>query len=300
MTNAPDSTPQVDAETLARVSELEILARGLVDGLLRGLHVSSARGSSSEFAEHRPYSPGDEIRRIDWRHYARSDRFFVKEYDDERNVSATLAIDTSRSMDFGSSDGSKLDHARRLAAAFGYLLLRQHDAVGVATLGAGLRDFLPPDATARGFSTVLTSIAAAEPSGATNLEASLRSLSERVRVRSMVLLFSDLLDDAHRILEGLGCLAARHVELIVFHLLDPAERDLPLDGWSVLHDPESGRELRIDPREMRETYRLGVDRHLAALRQGCDASGIDYTVVSTDEPPELVFARYVGTRARTR
>lgn len=291
----------LDPGTVARLDRLQVVARTLVEGFLRGLHLSPAKGSSVEFAEHRAYVPGDEIRHIDWRTFAKTDRYYLKQYDDETNLRGTLVLDASASMAFSSAGVAKLRYASCLAAALGYILLGQRDAVGLTVVDSTLRRYVRPKATAEHLAGIFTAMEETRAHGKTALGKVLDRLAERAHGRSLCLLLSDLLDEPQEILKGLAHFRYRRSEVIVFHILDPAEVELPFTSWMRFRDPENPEvTMRLDARRVRDIYRENLREHCDQLRRGCTAAGIDYVLVETREPFELPLARYLDTRSKYR
>ncbi|MGQ9589052.1 MAG: DUF58 domain-containing protein [Planctomycetota bacterium] len=289
----------LDPAAIARLGNLELVARTLVEGFLKGLHLSAARGSSVEFAERRPYAPGDEIRRLDWRAFGKTDRFYLKEYDDETNVRAILVLDASGSMAFASGEISKFRYAACLAAALGLLLLRQRDSVGLLLAGAGSARYIPPKATPQHLSGILAALEGASPRGEAGIAARLHDLAGRWKRRSLAIVVSDFLEDPQGVLQSLARLRHRQSEAIFFHVLDPAEEEFPFSGWTVFRDMERpGTRARLDARQARELYAENFRAHLEALRKGCDAAEVDYLVAKTTAPFEGVLARYLDARER--
>ena len=270
-----------------------------MEGFLKGLHFSARRGSSTEFIEHRAYAPGDEIRRIDWRTFGRTDRFFLKEYEDETNLRATLVLDASGSMAYGSGGITKLRYASLLAAALGYLLLSQRDAVGLAIVGASLRRYIPPKATPRHLAGIFSSLESVAAEGETRLAECIHGVAGLARRRSFIVLISDFLDEPARVLESIAHLRHRGSGALLLHVMDPAEEEFPFTGWTVFRDAERpGARARLDARQMREIYLENLSEHLGALRTGATALGADHAVVSTRRPFDLALAAYLDARAR--
>jgi uncharacterized protein (DUF58 family) len=291
----------LDPAAVARLASLELIARTLVDGFIKGLHFSPAKGSSTEFAEHRPYVAGDDIRGIDWKTFGKTDRFYVKEYEDETNARATLVVDASASMDFGTSGITKHRYAVCLAAAAGYLLLGQRDAVGLATVSSGLHRVLPPKATPQHLRGVLALLESEAPRGETRLAEALHLLAERLHPGSIVLVVSDFLDDPQRIMTSVAHLRHRRAEVLLLHLIDPAEVDLPFTSWTVFRDPESpGTRLRLDARQVRALYLENLAAHQDALRKGAAALEVDYAVLNTSQAFDAGLAAVLQARSRRR
>jgi len=287
----------LDPRALARMGHLELVARTVVEGFLRGLHRSPFKGSSVEFSEHRPYVPGDEIAHIDWRAFARTDRYYLKEYEDETNLRATLILDGSASMGFGSAGITKFRYAQCLAAALGFLVVEQFDAVGLALFDSRVRRYVPPKASAAHLGGIFGELERAAPRGETDLGIVFRAAADRVRRRGLAVVISDLLDDPRAILRGLARFRHRHCEVLVFHIIDPAELEFPFTNWTVFRDLESpGRKLRLDGRQIRSIYRKNLESHLLQLRRGCGSTNIDYCRLETETPFDQALVRYLATR----
>lgn len=291
----------LDPGSVAQLERLQVVARKIVEGFLRGLHRSAARGSSIEYAEHRPYVPGDDLKHLDWRSYARTDRFYLKQFEDETNLRATLVLDASASMGFSSEGITKLRYASCLAAAMAYLLLGQRDAIGLALAGETLQHLIPPRASAENLAGIYSAMEKARPEGRTDLAKVLTQLSERVEPKSLVILISDLLDDERNILSGISQLRHRGGEVIVLQVLDPAERELPFSSWMVLRDIEDpSTEVRLDARQMAELYRENFSGHQDAIRKGCSAAEVDYLCLETSAPFANSLGRFLHLRSRQR
>jgi len=293
----PGSRDLLDPAALARLGNLELVARTAVEGFLRGLHRSPFKGSSVEFAEHRPYVPGDDIAHIDWRSYAKTDRWFLKEYEDETNLRATILLDASASMGFGSGGISKFRYGQCLAAALGFLMVGELDAVGLVLFDSGVAKHIPPKASATHLAGLLGELERAAPGGETALGPVLRAAAERVKRRGLVVVISDLLDDPREVLKGLARFRQRRSEVLVLHLVDPEEMEFPFTGWTVFRDLEPpGLRVRLDARQIRATYLKNLAAHLAALRKGCGSTGVSYCLLDTRTPFDQGLARYLAAR----
>lgn len=289
----------LEAEAVARLESLELIARVLVEGFLKGIHLSVARGSSSELAEHRPYVPGDDIRRIDWRTFGRTDRYYLRENEDETNVRATILLDASASMGFTSGSATKLRIGQCLSAALAYLLYLQRDAVGLAVAGDRLRRHVPPRSTAQHLRGIFGELEGVTAAGETHLGECLHALAEGSRGRGMAIVISDFLDDPSAILRGTAHLRHRGADVLLFHILDPAEEELPFTGWMVFEDGEQpGRRLRLDARQVKETYLENLRAHLEAIQKGAAALGADHVLLGTRRPFEPALARLLDARSR--
>ena len=247
-----------DPKVLAGISNLYLRARWVVEGMMSGVHRSRSKGFSVEFEEHREYSPGDEIRRIDWKALGKTDRYFIKEYEDETNLRAYLLVDTSGSMDYASDGITKFDYGCTLAASLAYLILRQQDAAGVVTFSDHIESFIPPKAKRDYLLQILHALENRGPAGETNVGKILEEIAGQIKRRGLVVLVSDLLDEPEQILKGLRLFRFKGNDVIVFHLLDPAELSLPFDGNILFEDLEElNLKVVADPRAIRKTYQRG-------------------------------------------
>jgi uncharacterized protein (DUF58 family) len=268
-----------------------------VEGMMSGIHRSRAKGFSVEFEEHREYSPGDEIRRIDWKALGKFDRYFIKEYEDETNLRAYILLDTSASMDYASNGVTKFDYGCTLTASLAYLILKQQDAAGLVTFSNRIEAFVPPKAKRDYLTQILHALESRGPSGETNVSKILEEIAAQVKRRGLVVLVSDLLDDAEQVLKGLRLFRFKGNDVIVFHLLDPAELELPFDGNILFEDIEEAN-LRVsaDPRVIRRTYRQVVQDFIDRMRKQCHDDAIDYQLISTDTPLDRALASYLSWR----
>ncbi len=286
----------LDPETLASIGNMTLRARLVVEGALTGLHKSPHMGSSVEFVEHKEYSPGDELKHIDWKVLGRSDKLYVKQFEDETNLRAYLAIDASASMGYASGRVTKLQYASYAAAALAYLMLRQTDAVGLALLADGLRSYTPPEARSSHLPVLMDALERARPGGRADLPRALDELAERIKRRGLVLVFSDLLDEPEPIIRALKLLRRRRREIILFHVLDPWEIEFPFDRTTVFASMEDERRVLVNPRRIRSHYRRELRRLTETYRSACLANHMDYWLFDTSEPLHRVLARYLATR----
>jgi uncharacterized protein (DUF58 family) len=295
MTNGERS--YFDPLVLARLSNLYLRARWVVEGLMSGVHKSRAKGFSVEFEEHREYSPGDEIRRIDWKALGKFDRYFIKEYEDETNLRAYLLLDSSASMDYASDGVTKFDYGCTLTASLAYLILKQQDAAGVVTFSNRIESFVPPRAKRDYLTQILHALENRGPAGETNVGKILEEIGGQIKRRGLVILISDLLDEPEQILKGLRQFRFKGNDVIVFHLLDQAELDLPFDGNILFEDlEEANLQVVADPRAIRTTYRQVVEEFITKMRQECHDSAIDYQLISTATPLDQALASYLSWR----
>ena len=302
----------LDPATLARIDNLELLARTVVDGFINGLHRSPYLGLSLDFAEHRPYNPGDDVRRIDWRLWARTDRYYVKEFEAETNANFMTLLDVSASMTYGSGGIRKIDYARYLAACLTWFSRQQRDRVGLITFDAGVRDYVPPsarhldvvlhtlDRIGRGAADAIPRGDAAETRGAPEpgLAAAVLHAAERVRRRGIVVLISDFYEDPASAVDAVRQLRYRGNDVIVFHVLDPAEIEFPFEDASGFEDLETGERIPVVPETMRSKYRQLIDSHVAELARRFSEEGIDYSLFDTGTPLDYALYRYLSDRER--
>ena len=285
-----------DPAVLARISNLTLRARHVVEGLMAGLHRSSLRGLSVEFAQHRPYTPGDELRRVDWKLFGRQDRYFVKEYEAETNLRAHLFVDASASMGYAGSGVSKFDYAATLAASLAYLMLLQRDAVGLVLMGAGAPRVLPARSQPHHLQAIIAELEGSRPAGATDVRAALAEVAGGLHRRGLCILISDLLDDPQGVEHGLRHLHHRRHDLMVLQLMDRDELELPFRKLTLFRDLEGPLQLTTDPREIRREYCTAVEEHLAQVRALCRRAGADHDLFVTDEPLDRGLVRYLARR----
>jgi uncharacterized protein (DUF58 family) len=297
-TPTPDYRHFLQPATVSKLANLDLVARLVVEGFITGLHRSPYHGFSVEFAEHRPYMPGDDIRHIDWKVYAKTHRYYRKEFEEETNLKAYLLIDASASMGYHSGTVSKLQYATYLAAALAYLMIRQRDAVGLVTFDAAIRRFLPPRSIFSYLTLLLQEMQNTLPSSATDVAQTLHQMAERIHRRGLVMLFSDLLDDPAQIISGLKHFRHNNHEVIVFHLLDPLERTFNFKQDGLFVDLESGDRMATQPWHIRGDYRRLIDGHIELLRRQCRENRIDYVLLDTGASFEEALLQYLGKRKR--
>jgi len=286
----------VDPQILARIGNLDLLARTVVDGFINGLHRAPYFGASIDFAEHRGYVPGDDIRRVDWRLYARTDRFYVKQYEADTNTNFCVLLDVSKSMGFGSRGVTKLEYACFLAACLAYLAHRQRDRVGIITFDNDIVSHVPP--SAKHFNVMLHTLAKATPQRPGQLTEPLNKLAEHFKRRSVLVLISDFYEDPDAVLDSIKPLRFLGNELIAFHVLDPAEIQFNYTDASSFEDLESGEQLPIVPESFGDEYRKLIAQHVNALSTKFSEHRIDYTLMNTSEPLDRALFSYLSSREK--
>jgi uncharacterized protein (DUF58 family) len=283
-------------ETLARIKNLELLARTVVDGFINGLHRSPYFGLSVDFAEHRPYMPGDDIRRVDWRVFGRTDRFYVKEYEADTNTNFKVLLDTSRSMDYGSGPITKLDYARYLAACLSYFSRRQRDRVGIVTFDEDIVEHVPP--SAKHLEIVLHVLDRVVPGSGGTLSKPLLKVVEMSTRRGICVLISDLYEEPEAVVRAIAGLRHKGNDVIVFHVLDPAEIDFPFTDAAHFEDLETGERIPVVPETLREQYRELIGQHLSQLSDRLIQNQVDYCRVVTSKPIDFALFEYLSRRER--
>jgi uncharacterized protein (DUF58 family) len=294
----PQSTRFIDPAVLTRISSLELVARTVVEGFVAGLHRSPHLGFSVNFAEYRPYRPGDDIRKIDWKVFARLDRFFVKEFEGETNTSIHLLLDCSRSMAYRNRGIRKLEYGQFLAASLGYFAFKQRDGVGFVAYDDQVRDFVPARGSMGHLNTVLHAIERTSPANRTEFLKPLADVAERLRRRGIVVVVSDLYDEPTRVMDGLRRLSCRGNDVIVFHLLDPAELDFDFAGSAQFVDMETGAEMHVVPEILKPEYRRIVREQTTYYERECQKERIDYALLDTGAPLDHALFTYLLRRER--
>lgn len=285
----------LDNGLIARLNRLTLSARQPMLGGVSGLHRSAARGSSVEFAEYRKYAAGDDIKNLDWHVYARTDRFYIKEFEADTNLRCHLVLDTTGSMAFAHEHGTRFDFARRMAATLAYMLVRQGDAAGLHLAGPDAKD-LPARRNPSHLQNLFEILRQAKPAGPSDLVARLHELAEKIRGRAMVMVFSDLFCPVEPLLDAFQHLRFKKHDLAVFHLLDGQEIDFQFDRPIRFVDLEGGDDLIADPSMIRDDYRSVVDHYLAALKRGCRQNGVDYHPIVTRADVEKVLSAFMLSR----
>jgi len=293
-----DNRKFLDPRTLAKLQGLELRARSIVEGYVSGAHRSPYHGFSVEFAEHREYAPGDDLRYVDWKVFGKTDKVYLKQYEEETNLIAQLVLDTSESMRYQSAQAplSKLEYAECVCAALAYLVLEQQDSIGLATFDSELRTMVRPSGNPSHFKQLLHVIQSAVPRRKTRTGPTFHDLAERLKRRGLVVVLSDLFDDLHSMLTGLKHLRHRRHEVIIFHVLDPAELEFPFGNTTLFHGLEEMPDVLTNPRALRQAYLDEFGRFLQSVRKGCRAEHIDYLLLRTDQSLEIALSSFLASR----
>ena len=289
----------LDPTVLAGLDNLELRARVVVEGFLSGLHKSPHRGFSVEFNDYRHYQRGDDMRHIDWKLYARSEKFYIKQYEDETNVRCMVVLDTSASMSYSSGGTSKLEYGITLASALAYFINRQRDAVGLVTFDEKINEYLPAKCRQPHLMRILRTLAQIKPGKKTDAVKPLKDLAATLNKKSMVVLITDMLDDEERIIKTLQTLRGMGNDVIVFHVLDDAELNFTFNEASEFVDMESDETFITTPAAIRKAYLENLNEFLSFCKKRCQSSGVDYCLLNTSKPLDEALSSYMSKRAKS-
>lgn len=286
-----------DPTSLAKYGRLAMVARQTVEGFLTGVHKSPYKGFSVEFAEHRQYYPGDEIRHIDWRAYGKTDRYYIKEYEEETNLKAHLLIDASGSMAYKGKTQSKFEYVQYIAASLAYLMLHQRDAVGLALHDTEVRQMLPPSASSKQLLHLIRMIEESKPGGETSMAPIWHQLAEQIRRRGLIVILSDCFDNLPELMKAIQHFRHRGHEVILFHVLAPEEIDFPFQKWTKFRNLEvAGHHKLVDPQRLKKEYRKNFEKFCQDLKMQSGQAQVDYHMIRTDEPVEHALGIYLTKR----
>lgn len=293
-----DYRKYLNPEVVSKLASMELRARLVVEGFITGLHKSPYHGFSVEFAEHRPYMPGDEIKHVDWKVYGKTDRFYVKQFEEETNLKSYILMDSSASMDYSSNKINKLQYATYMAGALTYLMLHQRDAVGLLLFDETIRKYLPPRSVTTYLNQILKELDQAQSSAKTNIGSALHHMAERIKRRGLIILFSDLFDEPKKVISGLKHFRHKKHEVIVFHILDPLELSFEFQQDAVFRDMETGEEINTQPWHIRLEYQAQVKEFLNQYKKVCRENQIDYVLLNTRESYDRALFEYLLKRKR--
>jgi uncharacterized protein (DUF58 family) len=282
--------------TIAKVSRLELRARQVVEGYISGMHKSPFFGHSIEFIQHREYTAGDDIRHLDWKVWSKTDRYYIKQYEEETNLRSTFVVDVSESMHYGRGPLNKYNYGCTAAACLAYMLLRQQDSVGCITFDSDVRQIVPARSQNTHIDAVCKAMHVSRPREKTNIEKILRRVTESISSRGLIVLISDLLVDREPLMRGLEMLCHRRHDILVFHVLDVDEMVFPFSGTTRFEGMEELPQLTCDPRALRQGYIEALEEYLVEVRRGCTRLGIDYQLVRTDDYLDAVLSKFLHHR----
>ena len=295
----PDTSNLLDPIAISRAESLGLNARFIVEGYMAGEHKSPYRGFAIEFAQHREYTHGDDPRHLDWKVLGRTDRYYIKQYEQETNYVANLLLDGSESMSYGSGKLTKLHYGKMMAACLAYLILHQRDATALGMFDTTVRDYAPRSDNLATIHNLMARLAAFEPKEQTNIAAVLHEMARQIRRKGLVIVISDFFDDEAKVLEGIQHLRFGGNEGVVFHLMDPYELEFPFTGQVEFDGLEGIDKIQTRPAEIRKSYLREVDSFRQRLREGCERNNCHYTLVNTAQPLHEVLSAYLAFRLRT-
>ena len=290
----------IDPKVLMKIQNLELLARSVVEGFVSGLHRSPYLGFSVDFAEYRQYMPGDDLRRIDWNVYSRSDKLYIKLYEGETNTRVLFLLDVSGSMNYGSGEVKKIDYARILAAVLTYFSYQQRDGVGLLTFDTEVRAHIPASRRSGQLINILKTIENIVPSQTTEFKKPLRYLAELLKRRGIIVLISDLYDEPENIIAGLKALRSKGNDIVVFHIMDDFELNFPFQEAAQFEDLETKRKMHVIPDHLRTKYLEILEDHMSKIRKELSGSRIDYVLMNTSKPLDLGLFTYLAARAKSQ
>jgi uncharacterized protein (DUF58 family) len=296
---ASDYKKYLNPSFVSRLNSLELRARLVVEGFMIGLHKSPYHGFSVEFTEHRQYLPGDNLKDVDWKVFGRTERYFIKQYEEETNLKSYILLDTSRSMDFATEGNiTKLEYASTLVAGLSYLMIKQQDAVGLSLYSEKINKYLPPKSTRAYLLQILNSISGIKSSDKTNTASSLNSIAEKIKRKGLVIIVSDLFDNINSVLQALKHFRYQKNEVIVFQILDPLERSFAFGRDAVFKDMETAEELTTQPYQIQKAYKDAMNEFINKIKTECLRSNIEYNLIDTSEPFDKALFNYVQKRSR--
>lgn len=286
---------------IAKLKSLELKARTVVEGFMVGYHKSPYHGFSVEFSQHRPYMQGDSIKNLDWKVFAKSERYYIKQYEEETNLLAHIILDSSKSMDYQhDGDISKYDYAKVLAASLVYLLLKQQDAVGLAIYSDEIKSYLRPKAKWTYLRQILSEIERSKPNGTTRTSESINAIVENIKTKGLVIIISDFLDDVNEVLDSLKKFYYKKNEVIVFQILDPIEKNFGFNKDSIFIDMETNEELTTQPIQIQKAYSDAMQEYLTTFKNGCEKYGFDYNLIDTTSSFDTALMSFFKKRARLK
>jgi uncharacterized protein (DUF58 family) len=294
-----DSLKYLQPAVVAQLANMELRARFVVEGFITGLHKSPYHGFSVEFTEHRQYMPGDEIKHIDWKAYGKTDRFYIKQFEEETNLKSYLIVDASRSMDYASKGNlKKFEYASYIAAALSFMMVEQRDAVGLTLFDEGIRVSLPPRATRSYLKEILKELESAQPANKTGTSASLNLIAEQIKRRGLVIVLSDLFDNPESVMTALKHFRHKGHEVVMMQILDPLERSFAFDGDAIFKDLETHEEVMTQPWHIQKAYQQSMQEFLDFYKRHCRDNNIDYVLLDTSTPFDKALFEYLNKRKR--
>ena len=290
----------LDAEMLQQLQFLSIRSRGLVEGAMTGSHRSPFKGLSTEFADHRQYVKGDDLKRLDWKVYARSERHYIKQYEENTNFKVYILVDRSASMRFGSGKVTKFEYACKLAAGLAYVVVKQQDSAGLVLFDKQITDYLPPRGSLMHLRAMLDAMENSEPGNGTDAGSALHGMAEMIQRRGLIILISDLLDEPDSVVKGLVHFRQKRHDVAVLHVLDDAELNFPYSKVSMFRDMETSERLRVSPKDLKDDYSRELTAFIDRYKKACFESNVDYVTINTATPHANFLSSYLNRRGRVR
>jgi uncharacterized protein (DUF58 family) len=294
--NPTDQKEYLIPEVLSKLSNLEIIAKMVVEGFIIGLHKSPFHGFSVEFSQHRPYNPGDSLKYIDWKVFGRTDRYYIKQFEEETNLKAMILLDVSNSMSYSSGKITKLDYGKYLAASLSYIMLLQRDAVGMSLFDNKIQQYIPPRSVKSYLRPILKQLETIQPGIDTNISQVLHKIADRIKRRGLIILISDLLDEPEKVLSSLRHFRHNKHEVLIFHILDPLEVSFKFEGDIQFEDLESGENIRTFPWYIQNEYRNEINEFIAYYKKNCLENRIDYQLIETSKSFDNALLEYLVKR----
>ena len=295
-----DSSRFLDPDTLRQLQHLSLTSRALVEGAMTGSHRSPYKGLSTEFADHRQYVKGDDLKRLDWRVYARTERYYIKRYEESTNLKAYILVDSSASMAYRSNGLPKYEYACHLAAGLAYVVVKQADCAGMVLFGEKIEDYFPPRSSLSHLRAMLDALAHHHPAKRTNTAATLHGMAELIKRRGLIIVISDLMDDPQAVIKGLAHFRQKRHDVVVLHVLDDDELNFPFEKVATFRDMESGEKIRIAPKDLKDDYGRELEAFIALYKRACYENNIDYVTINTRTPHATFLSAYLSRREKVR
>jgi len=295
-----DSSRFLDPDALRQLQHLSVTSRALVEGAMTGSHRSPYKGLSTEFADHRQYVKGDDLKHLDWRVYARSERYYIKRYEESTNLKAYILVDCSASMAYRSDGVSKYDYACHLAAGLAYVVIKQSDSAGMVLFGERIEDYFPPRSSLTHLRAMLDALARYKPQKRTNTAMALHGMAELIKRRGLIVVVSDLMDEPEQVIKGLAHFRQKRHDVIVFHVLDDHELNFPFEKVATFRDMESGEKIRVAPKDLKDDYSAELEAFINLYKKACYENNIDYVTINTRTPHATFLSAYLSRREKVR
>ncbi len=295
-----DSSRFLDPDTLRQLQHCSVTSRALVEGAMTGSHRSPYKGLSTEFADHRQYVKGDDLKRLDWRVYARTERYYIKRYEESTNLKAYVLVDSSASMAYRSDGVSKYEYACHLAAGLAYVVIKQADCAGMVLFGEKIEDYFPPRSSLSHLRAMLDALSRYTPAKRTNTASALHGMAELIKRRGLIVVVSDLMDEPDQVIKGLAHFRQKRHDVVVLHVLDDHELNFPFEKVATFRDMESGEKIRIAPKDLKEDYGKELEAFIAQYKRACYENNIDYVTINTRTPHATFLSAYLTRREKVR